>query len=309
MSGFVLPLHPPSERSAAHFSAIPRRLPQPQHRSECRSFAVIRNAEGYDEATGLFLVNSLTMPAIAEQPSRADAVAALDLLLGLLTEFPFDGDASRSVALSMLMTPELRSAISVAPMHLTKAPAPGTGKSYLADCASMIATGDRCAVEAASPSLEETEKRLIGSALDGHPIIALDNCRDILEGDFLCQITERPLLKLRALGKSTKYHIPNAFTFFANGNNVAVAEDMVRRTIACTMDANLENPEGREFKMNPLAMISRDRSKYVAAILTIARAYVAAGKPHPLPPLASFEEWSRLVRGCADPVETMSGLR
>jgi putative DNA primase/helicase len=273
------------------------------------------DTEGYDEATALVLVSSLAMPAVTVRPTRADAMTALDLLLGLLAEFPFDGDASRSVALSMLMTPGLRSAMSVAPMHLTKAPAPGTGKSYLADCASMIATGDRCPVEAASPSAEETEKRLVGSALDGHPIIALDNCRDILEGDFLCQITERPLLKLRALGKSTKYRIPNTFTFFANGNNVAVAEDMVRRTIAATMDANLESPESREFKMNPLAMIKHDRGKYVAAILTIARAYVAADGPNPLPPLASFEEWSRLVReplvwlGRADPVKTMSGLR
>jgi putative DNA primase/helicase len=280
-----------------------------------RRDGTLLDTEGYDEATGLFLISGIKMPVVADQPSRADALAALDLLLGLLAEFPFDGDASRSVALSMLMTPELRGAMSVTPMHLIKAPAPGTGKSYLADCASMIATGDRCAVEAASPNTEETEKRLIGSALDGHPIIALDNCRDILEGDFLCQITERPLLKLRALGKSTKYRIPNTFTFFANGNNVTVAEDMVRRTIACTMDANLETPEGRKFKMNPLAMINLDRGKYVAAILTIARAYLVADRPNPLPPLSSFEEWSHLVReplvwlGCADPVQTMSALR
>ena len=273
------------------------------------------DVEGYDEATGLALVNSLEMPPIAATPDRADAEAALMLLNDLLTEFPFVDEASWTVALSKILTPVLRGAMAVAPMHLATAPRPGTGKSFLDDIASMIATGDHCAVKAASPSPEETEKRLIGAALAGHPIIALDNCRDVLEGDFLCQITERPLMEVRALGKSDQYRIPNAFTFFANGNNVRVADDMVRRTIRCGMDANCENPEKRAFKSDPLAMIRADRGKYVAACLTIARTYIAAGRPNPLPPLPSFEGWSAIVRdplvwlGYPDPVETMESLR
>ena len=179
----------------------------------------------------------------------------------------------------------------------------------------MIATGDRCAVKAASPSPEETEKRLIGSALEGHPIIALDNCRELLQGEILCQITERPLLSLRALGKSDMYRIRNSFVFFANGNNTAVAEDMVRRTIRCALDANVEHPETREFAGNPLATVRRNRGHYVAACLTIARAYIAAARPAPLPPLLSFEDWSHVVReplswlGCADPVASQETLR
>jgi putative DNA primase/helicase len=89
----------------------------------------------------------------------------------------------------------------------------------------------------------------------------------------------------------------------------------VRRTIRCAMDANTETPESREFTTNPLAAISQARGQYVAAILTIARAYVVAGRPNALTPLASFEEWSRLIReplvwlACADPVATMDSLR
>ena len=73
--------------------------------------------------------------------------------------------------------------MTVAPLHLATAPTAGTGKS---SCASIIATGDRCAVEAASPNAEETEKRLVGAALNGYPIIALDNCSETLQGDLLC---------------------------------------------------------------------------------------------------------------------------
>jgi hypothetical protein len=268
------------------------------------------NGEGYDEATGLVLRCSIPLPLLSDRPSRQAAEAAATLLLDLLAEFPFADETSKSVALSMLLTPVLRGAMTAAPMHLVTAPQPGTGKSYLADVAAMIATGERVAAVAVAPNPEETEKRLVGSALAGFPIIGLDNCRDTLAGDFLCQVTERPLLQLRALGKSDKIRVANTFTTYANGNNVAVADDLVRRTIRCTLDANLENPECRTFRGDPLAAVRRDRGAYIAAALTIARAYIAAGKPGRLPPLPSYEGWSDLVRsplkwlGYADPVDT-----
>jgi putative DNA primase/helicase len=252
-------------------------------------------AEGYDPATGLVLRSALAMP-VSQTPTRSDAECAITLLNELLAEFPFADAASKAVALSMLMTPVLRGAMPTAPMHLVTAPEAGTGKSYLADVAAMIATGERIAAVAVAPNPEETEKRLIGSALSGYPVIGLDNCRDTLAGDFLCQVTERPLLQLRALGKSDKIRVANTFTVFANGNNVAVADDMVRRTIRCALDANVENPELRTFRGDPLATVRRNRGKYVAACLIIARAYLAAGMPGRLPPLPSYEAWSDRVR-------------
>lgn len=272
-------------------------------------------AEGYDLATGLCLRSTVRMPTISDCPTRQSAETALALILSLLDEFPFANEESKAVAVSEIMTPVLRGAMPVAPMHVTTAPQPGTGKSYLADTASMIATGERVAVVAIAPNPEETEKRLIGCALSGFPVIGLDNCRETLEGDFLCQLTERPLLQLRALGKSDKIRIANTFTVLANGNNIAVADDLVRRTIYCALDANVENPETRTFCADPLGMARRDRGAYIAACLTISRAYIAARKPERPPPLASYEAWSDIVRGplvwlgLADPVSTMAVAR
>jgi putative DNA primase/helicase len=277
-------------------------------------------AEGYDASTGLVLVRALRMPPISEQPTQAEAEAALRLIDGLLNEFPFrDGggieSVDRAVALSELMTPVLRGAMQAAPMHLANAPQPGTGKSYLADLTSEIATGKQCAVVAFSPNPAETEKRLNGSALEGHPIIALDNASGAIEGDLLCQLTERPLLQLRPLGTSKMTRIANTFTVLANGNNTVIAADMVRRTIECRFDANMEAPETRVFRDDPLAKIRQNRGAYVAAVLTIARAYICAGKPGRLGPLASYEPWSDFVRsplvwlGRADPVASMASLR
>jgi putative DNA primase/helicase len=271
--------------------------------------------EGYDPATGLVLCAAVLIPPIPDRPTREQAVAAAQHLCGLLAEFPFANSASKAVALSMLMTPVLRGAMDVAPMHLSTAPEAGTGKSYLADTSSTLATNERIAVVAVAPNPEETEKRLIGAALSGYPIIGLDNCRATLEGDFLCQVTERPLMQLRALGKSDKIRIPNTFTTFANGNNTTTADDMVRRTVICALDANIENPETREFQGNPLADVRANRGAYIGDILTIARAYMTADKPDRLAPLPSYEGWSDFVRsplvwlGYADPVDTMATAR
>jgi putative DNA primase/helicase len=271
---------------------------------------------GYDDATGFVLVNPPVMPLVPDNPTRLDADRAIETLQGLLVEFPFADEASRAVALSMVMTTVLRGALLPAvPMHVATAPQPGTGKSYLADIAATVSTGERCAVLAQAPNPEETEKRLIGAALAGQQIIAIDNVSDMMVGDFLNQLTERPILQVRGLGSSNMPRIANSFTVFANGNNLSAPADLVRRTLVCRLDADLENPEEREFEADPVQMVLANRGLYIAACLTIGRAYIAAGRPKPCRALASFERWSNLVRsslvwlGCADPCLSMDVAR
>ena len=81
------------------------------------------------------------------------------------------------------------------------------------------------------------------------------------------------------------------------------------------LDARQERPELREFKGDPVAEVLADRGRYVAAALTIVRAYIVAGRPRVATALSSFEGWSKNVRsaiiwlGYADPVETMETAR
>jgi putative DNA primase/helicase len=236
------------------------------------------------------------LPAMPPAPSPEDALAALRLIDVLLSEFPFADDASRSVALSLIMTPVLRPAMTVAPLHVTTAPETGTGKSYLFDVASMVAFGERCPVISRDIKPEETEKRIIGAALEGRPLLVIDNVNGELRSEFLCQAVERPMIQPRALGTSRMPPIANGFVCGANGNNIEIAEDLVRRTLQCRLDADMETPYLRTFKRNPTRAVTADRGYYVAAVLTIARAYVLAGKPSRPTPLASFEDWSDLVR-------------
>jgi putative DNA primase/helicase len=283
-----------------------------------RSDGSILSQPGYDAETNMLLVAPPPMPTIPEQPSRRDALAALDQLKALLTDFPLVGGAngaSVSVALSALMTPVVRGAMLVAPIHALSAPEAGTGKSYLVDTVSAIATGQIAPVIAAGRDEAETEKRLAAELMTGQAIVSIDNLNGDLGGDFLCQAAERRILKPRILGLSKNHYIENTFCIFCNGNNIRLVGDVVRRVVLCLMDANMERPELRQFRGDPVATVLTDRGRYIAAILTIVRAYLAAGCPDLLPPLASFADWSRLIRsplvwlGCADPQETMEAAR
>jgi putative DNA primase/helicase len=271
---------------------------------------------GYDQASGLFAAfdRDLKMPRIAAKPTRRQAEDALKLLLGIFSSFPFVGPRDCATAIAALLTVMCRTAIEVSPLFVITSPLPGTGKSYIVDCISAVATGDRAAVIAIAPKEEETEKRLVGAALLGNPIIVLDNCRRLLEGDFLCQVTERPLLQLRPLGTSDVRQIRNIYTTFATGNNVVTAADMTRRSTQIAMDANCERPELREFDGDPRREILALRGDYIAACLTIPRYYIGAGRPNLRRRLASYEQWSDLIRsplvhlGMADAAESQTAL-
>jgi putative DNA primase/helicase len=275
----------------------------------------ILTTPGYDPATRLYhcVDPELRMPPIGT--SRAEAERALILLGDLLTGFPFVSNTDRAVGLSGLISPCVRGAVGMVPLHAMTAPTAGTGKSHLVDLASAIITGRICPVATAGRNEEETEKRLGGLLLAGFPIISIDNMSDALGGDLLCQAVERPIIRLRPLGRSEIVEIESRATIFATGNNLIVAGDMTRRTLLAHLDAQMERPEERQFSFDPVQHVISDRGSYVAACLTIVRAYLLAGCPDKLPQLASFGAWSDLVRsalvwlGCEDPAKSIQEVR
>jgi putative DNA primase/helicase len=313
-TGYV-PAHPPRDVAETLLSRVGewsfRRLAGVITAPTLRPDGSLLSNPGYDLETRLLLLDPPPLPRMRATPTRTHALRALNYLDSLLEEFPFADDASRSVALSALISPIVRGAMPVAPLHAISSPTPGSGKSFLVDLASAIQCGDRAPVLSVAPDLAETEKRIVGALLDGQSIVTLDN----VNGDLLCQAVERPVVSIRALGGSPLKKIESRATFFATGNNLKLVSDMARRTIVSTLDPKLERPELRKFGGDPFAAVIANRGTYIAAALTVVRAYVVAGYPGVLPPLASFEAWSNLVRsalvwlGRADPVATQEAAR
>jgi len=56
-------------------------------------------------------------------------------------------------------------------------------------------------------------------------------------------------LKIRPFGKNDELKECDcrAMTIYANGNNIRIVGDLVRRTVTCRLDARMELPELRTF--------------------------------------------------------------
>jgi hypothetical protein len=276
----------------------------------------VLDTPGYDAATGfLYDPLGLEFPPVPGAPGKSEARASLDILAELIASFPFVGGADRSVALSAILTALVRPSLPTAPMHAFDAPGAGAGKSLLVDIASMIATGRRAAVISQGRNEEEFEKRLGAALLAGDTLIAIDNCDQPLGGERLCQVLTQQSVKVRILGRSEMPELPSVALIAATGNNLALAGDLSRRALLCSLDPRCERPELRAFPWNPLDRIQAARPGYVAAGLTMLRAYQVAGTRVDVSPFGSFEAWSRTVRetlvwlGEADPCETIEKVR
>lgn len=277
-----------------------------------RPDGTLLTAEGYDDATGLYLTGAPPMPRVKDKPTKKEAEAALNRLkTDLLCGFPFEDDASKSVALSALMTPVLRGAFPHAPLHAISAPAAGTGKSHFMSVVGQVSAGTELpSADYAEKREGEFDKTLGALLMDGIAQVNIDNVAAPLGGSLLCQAVSQDVVKPRILGQSKAPDLSTtSVTFYANGNNLAIEGDLARRVIRMEMNANMERPYKRTFDVDPVENAKRDRGKYLADILTIGRAYAVAAYPAARS-FSGFDAWSRVVRsaliwlGCADPCDT-----
>jgi len=282
-----------------------------------RADGSVLDQEGYDPVTELILVQPPKMQPVPEAPTRDEALTAIKVLDELLDEFPFEDGPSRSVALSALITPVARGACVAVPMHAVTAPTAGTGKTFLWSIAGAIATGElEMPAIAAGGNADEFEKRLNGALIMGLGVFSIDNVTIPLRGDALCQAITADIYLARILGRSEVKRLRNVWSLYANGNNLRLVDDVVRRALLVRLDAKVERPELLKRQRDPIEMVLKDRGRYIAAILTVLRAYIAAGSPNKAPGIgSSFAGWSDLVRsaliwlGYEDPYLTVEAAR
>lgn len=285
-----------------------------------RSDNTLITAPGYDEATGLvFDPLGVDFGEINTNPTKDDANSALSLIKdNLLKYFPFKTNADRSVAISGILTAVVRQAMPVAPMHAFDAPVAGSGKSMLVDVAALIATGHRAAVMASGDDGHgdgEFEKRLAAAALGGDAIVSLDNLEQQLSGQLLCQLLTQHAVMIRPFRTLTNVMVPSTATYFANGNNLVVSGDLIRRVLVARIDPRVERPELERYPFNPLERAKEERVDFLKAALMIVLARIKHGGPAQEDKLGSYERWSYLVRdaltwlGEPDPLSVMELTR
>ena len=267
---------------------------------------------GYDPGTGLYLdPGGTSFPKVPQEPSKAGAEAALQVILDILRDFPFAGEPDKAVAVALIFTAVTRRCLRSAPMTLITAPTMGSGKSLLASVASYVATGKAPAMMSQAPDPESERKRVLAILMEGDALTLIDNVERPLASDTLCSVLTEPLFRDRKLGESRTITVPTCTTWVLTGNNATVMGDLTSRVLVCRIDPKVERPEQRNFGVDLHKVVPARRGKLVAAVLTIIRAYITAGSPEQdLPNFGRFEDWQQWCRypltwlGMADPCLT-----
>jgi len=273
---------------------------------------------GYDPATGVLFESKQTFPPVPERPTIDDARRALDELTEVVCDFPFARPEHKAVWLAGLLTPAARFAFTgPAPLFLVDSNIAGAGKGLLVHTIGRISTGRDVAVSAYAHVGDELRKRITSIALAGDRMVLLDNLEGAFGNATLDRLLTATYWKDRILGRNEECNLPLTTTWYATGNNVAIAADTARRVIHVRLDTMNEHPDQRTGFRHPnlLKWVDKNRPRLLTAALTILSAYFKAGCPaQDLPPYGSFEGWSDLVRqaivwvGLSDPCLTRAKL-
>jgi putative DNA primase/helicase len=305
--------------SSTYFSLVGDwNLPILRGITECptlrRDGSLIRQC-GYDKASGLYIDYQGEKVNVIDQPTKQDALDAIQTLKLPLKDFPFLAEIDRSVILAAMLTSVVNFSLPTTPWFAIDAPIKGSGKSLLADIVAMISTGRKAIIISQGYDETEDEKRIGALLMRGVPLMNLDNIERPVGGDMLCSITTQAQYSIRPLGQSKLVDLPTNVTKLATGNNLIFKGDMTRRVLLCQLDPQCERPDARSFDVDLNQWIPENRHKLLCAALTVLRAYICAGKPKQnITAYGGFDDWNNLIRAAliwldiADPMESRERL-
>ena len=256
---------------------------------------------GYDHDTGYLYkpADGFQMPDVPLHPTTEQLADAVDLIKEVFCDFPFVDEGSRANTIALMLTPLLKTIIPKIPLALVDATKWGTGKSLLAEVCATISAGT-FSLTTAPLDAEEWRKKITSLLSDGKPYIILDNLKRMLESESLAALLTSTTWTDRVLGNSQTTSITNNAIWVVTGNNIQTDGEMARRSYLIQIDAQTSTPHERDvskFKHPDLMQwVACNRGQILAALFTIIRAWISAGKPEfDTPKMGSFEVWVKTV--------------
>ena len=266
-----------------------------------RPDGTVLQTPGYDPTTGLYLAPNAEYPSITTRPTRAEAQAAAELLLGIVDHVPFATPGDRAAWVAMVASIFARFAVGAAsPLCIVDDTRAARWADELVDRVVAIVGAD----QVASIDAEDVgagPRRLLDTLLaNGESLAVLNNLsshtptawRRLREALHRAHATHGVVWCAPIVRAHRDQDRPRAgLSIRCEGTDLFINQDAPSR------------PLGEPFEGPSVRL--------VAAALTLLRAYQAAGSPDVhLPRWPGFERWSRFVRsalvwsGCDDPVVT-----
>lgn len=262
---------------------------------------------GYDDTTGIFYWPTIDYPEIPHSPTWQQARDAADLLLEVVTDFPFEREVDPSAWLAALLTPFARYTFrGPAPMFVVSGNVRGCGKGKLVQVIALIATGRETSAMSQLENEEEERKRITSVALAGDTVALIDNISKPFGNGTLDGMLTSTFWGERLLGLNDRPRLSLITTWYGTGNNVTfrAGYDTARRCCVIRLDSPLQRPEARADLKHPelLRYVAQNRARLAAAALTILRGWLASDttvydRHFKLTPWGSYDGWSRIVRG------------
>jgi len=280
------------------------KLDQIQRAPFVRIDGTVVTTPGYDQesATLLALAEGLEVN-VADDPSPEGVAAAVAYLQEeWLGDFPFPTQADRANALALVLTPMIRGLCTLVPVAVVNGLQMGVGKNKFANCVSLVAIGEQATPLGYNRDGEEQRKVMTAVFRSGQTLMVWDECHH-LEGEHFARAITSPTYSDRVLGGSIMVNFPNRATWVTLGNSVRVEGDMMRRVYQIAMRTDSPNPQDRassSFRHPDIeGWTLANRATILAALLTLVRAWYAAGRPGPEggTSFGSFEQWERVVGG------------
>ena len=264
-----------------------------------REDGTLLNEPGYDSSTKLYFDTQEIVSAINQNPSKVEAFDALKTIMKPFEYFPFSTEMDRTIHLAAILTASVRPSLQTAPAFGYDAPTQGSGKTLLAQCVGVLATGVNPDVSpfAAGRDDEEVRKRIFAALNSGSRVLIYDNILGTFDSASMASLLTGAYYSDRILGKSESIKIPNKMLILLTGNNLSFAGDMPRRVMISRIDPGVEKPFAREFTIDPLQYCIHNRQQIIASALTLIRFYLSSGsKKIGTGSIASFEKWDNWIR-------------
>jgi len=266
----------------------------------------LSTTRGYQPDTMVWLhISGCHIPDIPEKPTDEDLIIARTLLDELLIDFPFESPSSKAQVVGMMLLPLVRELIDgPTPLHMLTAPTPRTGKSLLNELTSVILTGQPPRLSTPPRNEEEWRKFLLAMILSGAAHVTLDNLSAKLDSGAFAELLMSKVHTDRILGVSQLGSGFNRALWVATGNNVELSGEIAERSVWIRVVPNVEFPGQRTgFKHRLPEWAVDHRGELLGALLTMARAWFARGRPQfTKRTKGGFEQWCQTIGGILDVV-------
>ncbi|GHC28807.1 MULTISPECIES: hypothetical protein [Streptomyces rochei group] len=256
---------------------------------------------GYDRATGLYLEPRVPLRRLAPQVTRDSLERAKSIVLDqVLKDFPWVAASDRAHFLGALLTPILRPYFhGPTPMFVLTATAAGSGKSLLKDIfRHCYGISDTAWPENDTELRKSITTQLYGT---GQPVVVLDNLPNgyVIKSPVLSALLTSEVWGDRVLGATSKVTMPNDRVWIVTGNALRTGGDNGRRVLWVRLDPDCPDPDQRDgFTVGDLRpWLRANASTLVAALVTLVRAWVAAGAPQVRVRKGDYSEWASHMAG------------